>query len=65
MVIDFFSMEANVVWKLYKTLIRLYREYCTQAWAPVLKHRNQSVILRLESMQRRVKKITKSERLQL
>ena len=29
------SRETNVVLKMYKTLIRPYIEYCTQAWALV------------------------------
>ena len=35
-------------------------EYWTQAWTPVLRHGNWSVILRLEGIQRRVTKIIKN-----
>ena len=43
------SKEVKVVLKIYKTLKRPHIEYCTQAWAPVLRHRNWSVILRLKT----------------
>ena len=43
------SREANVVLKIYKTLIILNREYFTQVCAPGSQHGNWSVILKLET----------------
>ena len=59
MVRNFISRVANVVLRIYKTLMRPHREYCTQSWAPLLRHGNWNVILRLEGIQRRVTKIIK------
>ena len=59
MVRNFISRDTNVILKRYKTLIRPHLEYCTQAWAPISTHGNCSVILRLESIQKRVTKIIK------
>ena len=39
--------------RIYKTLIRPHLEYCVQLWSPALEHGNWSLILRLESVQRR------------
>ena len=45
-----FSKKANVL-KIYKTLIRSYIEYSSRAWAPVSRHGNWKVKLRLEGIQ--------------
>ena len=37
---------------LYKSLIKPHIEYCSQAWAPMARHGNWSLILELESVQR-------------
>ena len=52
------SRSAHVITRVYKTLIRPHLEYCTQAWAPVARHGNWSLILKLESVQRRVTRLT-------
>ena len=57
------SREANVVLKIHKTLLRLHIEYCSQARAPVSRHGNWSVILKLEERrgnndEKKKKKIT-------
>ena len=39
--------------KIHKILLRPHIEYCTQAWVPVLRHGNRSLILRLEDIQRK------------
>ena len=57
---NFISKEANVVFKMYKTLIRFDVEYCTQAKDPESRYANCSVILSLESIQKRVTKTIKS-----
>ena len=62
MVRNFISREANVL-KIYKILIRLHVEYCTQVWAPMSRHGNWS-IMRFESTQED-KNNKKSKRLQL
>ena len=59
MVRSFISREANTVLKAYKTLISPQIEYSSQAWDPVSRHGNYSVIVRLEGIQRRVIKIIK------
>ena len=46
----FFLKQENVVLKVYKTLIRPHIEHVTQIWAPVLRHGNYSVILRLDGI---------------
>ena len=53
------SMKANVVLKIYKTLIRPNIEYSSQAWASVLRHGNWRVILRLNSIIKKSDKIIK------
>ena len=50
---------ANVVLKIHKTLIRPHKVYCTQVWATVSRHGNWSVILILQSIQRRMTKLIK------
>ena len=57
--------EANIVLKIYKTLIKPHIEYCTQAWALVLRHRNWSVILIGGHTKKSDKNNKKSKRLQL
>ena len=37
---------------LYKSLIKPHIEYCSQAWAPMARHGNWSLILELEGVQR-------------
>ena len=59
MVSNFISREVNVVLKIYKTLKWPHIEYCTQAWVPVWRHENWSVILKLECIPRRVTEIIK------
>ena len=39
--------------RVYKTLIRPHLEYCVQLWNPAAEHGNWSLILRIESIQRR------------
>ena len=39
--------------RVYKTLIRPHLEYCVQLWNPAAEHGNWSLILRIESVQRR------------
>ena len=38
MVRNFISREANVLLKIYKSLIRLHIKYCIKAWAPGPRH---------------------------
>ena len=40
-------------------MIRPPKVYCTQAWVPVSRHGNETVILRLEGLQTRVTKVIK------
>ena len=63
MVRNFISREANVL-KIYTILIKPHKEYCNQAWAPLLRQRNWSIILRLEGLQRSDKTNKKSKRVQ-
>ena len=42
------SREPSIMLGLYKSMI----EYCSQAWAPMTRHRNWSLILELEAVQR-------------
>lgn len=51
------SRSAYVIMRVYKTLIRPHLEYCTQAWAPVARHGNWKLILKLEGVQRRVTRL--------
>ena len=51
------SRSAYVITRVYKTLIRPHIEYCTQAWAPVARHGNWQLILKLESVQRKVTRL--------
>ena len=37
---------------LYKSLVKPHIEYCSQAWAPMARHGNWSLILELEGVQR-------------
>ena len=37
---------------VYKSLIKPHIEYCSQAWAPMARHGNWSLILELEAVQR-------------
>ena len=51
------SRSGYVITRVYKTLIRPHLEYCTQAWAPVARHGSWSLILKLESVQRKVTRL--------
>ena len=51
------SRHAYVIINVYKTLIRPHIEYCTQAWAPVARHGNWSLILKLEGIQRNITRV--------
>ena len=53
MVRNFISKEENVL-KIYKTLLRPYIEYSTQACAPLLRNRIWNIIMRLEGIQSKV-----------
>ena len=46
------SREPSVMLGLYKSLIKPHIEYCSQAWAPMARHGNWSLILELEAVQR-------------
>ena len=46
------SREPSVMLGLYKSLIKPHIEYCAQAWAPMARHGNWSLILELEAVQR-------------
>ena len=47
------SREPSVMLGLYKSLIKPhYIEHCSQAWAPMARHGNWSLILELEGVQR-------------
>ena len=46
------SREPSVLLGLYKSLIKPHIEYCSQAWAPMARHRNWSLILELEAVHR-------------
>ena len=46
------SREPSVMLGLYKSLIKPHIEYCSQAWAPMARHGNWSLILELEGVQR-------------
>ena len=47
------NKERNVMLNIFKTLIRPKLEYCVQIWNPVARHGNWSIIIELESVQRR------------
>ena len=47
------SREKSIMLRVYKTLIRPHLEYCVQLWNPAAEHGNWSLILRIESVQRR------------
>ena len=47
------SREKSLMRRVYKTLIRPHLEYCVQLWNPAAEHGNWSLILRIESVQRR------------
>ena len=46
------SREPSVMLGLYKSLIKPHLEYCSQAWAPMARHGNWSLIPELEGVQR-------------
>ena len=47
------SRERFLMLRVYKALIRPHLEYCVQLWNPAAEHGNWSLILRIESVQRR------------
>ena len=47
------SRERSLMLRVYKTLIRPHLEYCVQLWNPAAEHGNWSLIMRIESVQRR------------
>ena len=47
------SREKTLMLRIYKTLIRPHLEYCVQLWNPAAEHGNWSLIVRIESVQRR------------
>ena len=47
------SREKSLMLRVYKTLIRPHLEYCVQLWNPATEHGNWSLIMRIESVQRR------------
>ncbi len=47
------NKERNVMLNIFKTLVRPKLEYCVQIWNPVARHGNWSIIVELESVQRR------------
>jgi len=66
------SRERFLMLRVYKTLIRPHLEYCVQLWNPAAEHGNWSLILRIESVQRRFTRMIEgvgllpySERLQI
>ena len=66
------SREKTLMLRIYKTLIRPHLEYCVQLWNPAPEHGNWSLILRIESVQRRFTRMIEevgllpySERLQI
>ena len=68
----FISREKSLMLRVYKTLIRPHLEYCVQLWNPAAEHGNWSLIMRIESVQRRFTRMIEgvgllpySERLQI
>ena len=66
------SREKSLMLRVYKTLIRPHLEYCVQLWNPAAEHGNWSLIMRIESVQRRFTRMIEgvgllpySERLQI
>ena len=66
------SREKLLMLRVYKTLIRPHLEYCVQLWNPAAEHGNWSLIMRIESVQRRFTRMIEgvgllpySERLQI
>ena len=66
------SRERFLMLRVYKALIRPHLEYCVQLWNPAAEHGNWSLILRIESVQRRFTRMIEevgllpySERLQI
>ena len=66
------SRKKSLMLRVYKTLIRPHLEYCVQLWNPAAEHGNWSLILRIESVQRRFTRMIEevgllpySERLQI
>ena len=66
------SREKFLMLRVYKALIRPHLEYCVQLWNPAAEHGNWSLILRIESVQRRFTRMIEevgllpySERLQI
>ena len=47
------SRDKNVMLNIYKTIIRPHSEYCTQLWSPVAEYGQWTMIMELESVQRR------------
>ena len=47
------SRDPQILRNVFKTMIRHHLEYCVQAWNPVACHGNWSIILEIESVQRR------------
>ena len=47
------NIDYKVLSRVYKTVIRPRLEYCVQLWNPAACHGNWSIILELESIQRR------------
>ena len=45
-------ITLTIMLGLYKSLVKPHIEYCLQAWAPMARHGNWSLILELESVQR-------------
>ena len=55
------SRETSVMLGLYKSLVKPHIEYCSQAWAPVARHGNWSLILELEGVQRSFTRSSKTQ----
>ena len=52
------NRDSYILARVYKTIIRPKLEYCVQLWNPAACHGNWSVILELESIQRRFTRLT-------